>query len=224
MIGLLGMPVGCPHNLSNLKNRGNKKTSMDKKGGKCTYTITGKEPVSGRVMNTILNGMLRECRGQLQVQCKYQKLKKVVTSSKELGIGSAMSQVGSTSETKNLDDDQKDKRLRKGQRGRPSKPKNEKKGNNGNNKKNDNETTLKKAVVIKTAKSKNNNTTNSATPAFTRQKARIQKAQNNDDDAVTSEINLDDNEVDDDTFLEELFNTSMESLETSEDSEEESVQ
>ena len=132
-----------------------------------------------------------------------------------------MSQVGSATEIKNLDDDQKDKRLRKDQRGRPSKPKNEKKGNNGNNKKNDNETTLKKVVVIKTAKSKNNNTTNSTTPAFTRQKARIQKAQNNDDDAVTSEINVGDNEVDDDTFLQELFNTSMESLETSEDSEEE---
>ena len=33
---------------------------MDKKGGECTYTITGKEPVSERVMNTILNGMMRE--------------------------------------------------------------------------------------------------------------------------------------------------------------------
>ena len=53
----------CQHNLSNLKSRGNKKTSMDKKGGECTYTITGKEPVSERVMNTILNGMMREHRG-----------------------------------------------------------------------------------------------------------------------------------------------------------------
>ena len=33
---------------------------MDKKGGECTYTITGKEPVSEGVMNTILNGMMRE--------------------------------------------------------------------------------------------------------------------------------------------------------------------
>ena len=55
----------CPHNLSNLKNRGNRKTSMDKKGGECTYTIMGKEPVSERVMNTILNGMMREYRGRL---------------------------------------------------------------------------------------------------------------------------------------------------------------
>ena len=53
----------CPHNLSNVKNKGSKKTSMDKKGGECTYIITGKEPVSERVMNTILNGMMRECRG-----------------------------------------------------------------------------------------------------------------------------------------------------------------
>ena len=119
-------------------------------------------------MNTILNGMMREHRGQLQVQHKYQKLEKVVTSSEESGIEFAMSQVGSAIETKNPDDDQKDKRLKKGQRGRPSNSKNEKKGNNGNNKKNDNETTLEKVVVIKTAKSKNNNTTNSATPAFTR--------------------------------------------------------
>ena len=50
----------CPHNMSNIKSRGTKKTSMDKKGGECMYTITGKEPVSERVMNTILNGMMRE--------------------------------------------------------------------------------------------------------------------------------------------------------------------
>ena len=65
---------------------------------------------------------------------------------------------------------------------------------------------MKKVVVIKIAKSKNNNTTNPTTPAFMRQGARIQKTQNNDDDAVTSEINVGDNEVDDDTLLEELFN------------------
>ena len=46
--------------MSNIKNKGGKKTSMDKKGGECTYTITGKEPVSERAMNTILNGMMRE--------------------------------------------------------------------------------------------------------------------------------------------------------------------
>ena len=50
----------CPHNLSNMKNKGGKKTSMDKKGGECSYTITGKEPMSKRLMNTILNGMMRE--------------------------------------------------------------------------------------------------------------------------------------------------------------------
>ena len=56
---------------------------MDKKGGECTYTNTGKEPVSERVMNTILNGMMRERRGRLQVQCKYQKLKKAMTSTED---------------------------------------------------------------------------------------------------------------------------------------------
>ena len=50
----------CPHNISNMKNKGGKKTSMDKKGGECSYTITGKEPMSERLMNTILNRMMRE--------------------------------------------------------------------------------------------------------------------------------------------------------------------
>ena len=49
-----------PHNINNMRNKGGKKTNMDKKGGECTYTITGKEPVSERVMNTILNGIMRE--------------------------------------------------------------------------------------------------------------------------------------------------------------------
>ena len=31
----------CPHNMSNIKSKGTKKTSMHKKGGECTYTITG---------------------------------------------------------------------------------------------------------------------------------------------------------------------------------------
>ena len=48
----------CPHNLSNMKNKGSKKTSMDKKGGECSYTITCKEPMSERLMNTVLNGMM----------------------------------------------------------------------------------------------------------------------------------------------------------------------
>ena len=64
----------CPHNMSNIKSKGTKRTSMDKKGGECTYTITGKELVSERVMNTILNGMMRERRGRLQFQHKYQRL------------------------------------------------------------------------------------------------------------------------------------------------------
>ena len=96
MIWLLGNACGeighyaneCPHNINNMKNRGGKKTSMDKKGGECTYTITGKEPVSERVMNTILNGMMRERWGRLQVQCKYQKLKKAITSGEDNSVAS----------------------------------------------------------------------------------------------------------------------------------------
>ena len=52
----------------------------------------------------------------------------------------------------------------------------------------------------------------------------MQEVQNNDDDAITSEITTGDHEVDDDTFLEELFNTSMKSLETSDNSDLESTQ
>ena len=48
-------------------------------------TITGKESVSERVMNTILNGMMRERRGRLQFQHKYQKLRKIVTSAENGG-------------------------------------------------------------------------------------------------------------------------------------------
>ena len=40
-------------------------------------------------MNTILNGMMRERRGRLQFQCKYQKLQKTVTSGEEGGVTSA---------------------------------------------------------------------------------------------------------------------------------------
>ena len=56
--------------MSNIKNKGSKKTNMDKKGGECTYTITGKEAISERVMHTILNSM-REHRVRLQFQHKY---------------------------------------------------------------------------------------------------------------------------------------------------------
>ena len=52
--------------MSNIKSKGTEKKSMDQKGGECTYAITGKEPVSNILMNTILNGMMREQRGQLQ--------------------------------------------------------------------------------------------------------------------------------------------------------------
>ena len=36
--------------------------------------------MSERLMNTVLNGMMRERRSRLQVQCKYQRLKKAVTT------------------------------------------------------------------------------------------------------------------------------------------------
>ena len=124
-------------------------------------------------MNTILNGMMRERQGHLQVQHKYQRLKKAVASTEDSGIASTVSHTspphrGKDQDDKNYDKNQ-DKRLKKGQQGRPAKAKNDKKGNNNNN----NDTTPKKVVVIKTEKSKNNNvTTTPVTPAVTRERAR----------------------------------------------------
>ena len=118
-------------------------------------------------------------------------------------------QKGKDQDDKNEDKSQ-GKRLKKGQWGRPAKPKNDKKGNNN---KNNNDKMPKKLVVIKMEKSKNSNvTTTPATPAFTRQRARTRKS-NDNDTVLTNEIDSRENVVADDTFLEELFNTSMGSLE-----------
>ena len=103
----------CPHNIANMKNKGGKKTSMDKKGGECTYTITGKEPVSERVMNTILNGMMREHRGCLQVQHKYQRLKKAVISTEDSGIVSTASHTSPPQRGRDPDNNHGDKDLEK---------------------------------------------------------------------------------------------------------------
>ena len=79
-------------------------------------------------------------------------------------------------------------------------------------------------MVIKTEKNKDtNSTTTSPTPAITRQRARIGKKANADA-ASTHEIDSDEGELEDDTFLEELFNTSMESLDSSDDSSDELTQ
>ena len=210
-----------------MKNKGGKKTNMDKKGGEYTYTITGKEPVSERVMNTFLNGMMREQRGRLQVQCKYQKLKKAVTLAEDSGIVLAATAASPSHRNRDPDhnnaDKDKDKKSCKGQWGRPPKKNDDKKEGSGNGKKN-NDTTPKRIVVIKTEKNKSNDvTTAAATPAFTRQRARVKKS-NNGDTASTHEIDSEEGEVEDDAFLEELSNTSMESLDSSESSSDESTQ
>ena len=62
----------------------------------------------------------------------------------------------------------------------------------------------------------------SPTPAVTRQRARMSK-KGNDDNVLTHEIRSE-NESEDYAFLEELFNTSMESLDSSEYSSNESDQ
>ena len=66
-------------------------------------------------------------------------------------------------------------------------------------------------------------TTVPPTPAVTQQRTQVNKKINGNT-ASTREIDSEGDELEDDTFLEELFNTSMESLETSEDSSNELTQ
>ena len=116
----------------------------------------------------------------------------------------------------------KDKKGPKGQRGRSAKKGDDKNEGSGNSKRN-NDTTPKRIVVIKTERNQDmNSTTTSPTLAITQQRARLGK-KGNDDTASTHEIDSEEGEIEDDTFLEELFNTSMESLNSSEDSSDEST-
>ena len=79
-------------------------------------------------------------------------------------------------------------------------------------------------MIIKTEKNKNNDVTTAvATPAFIWQRARVKKS-NNGDTASTHEVNSQEGEVEDDAFSEELSNTSMESLDSSKSSSDESTQ
>ena len=70
-------------------------------------------------MNTILNGMMREQRGWLQFQCKYQRLQKAVTSAEDSGIASAATTVSPTHKRQDLTSQNviKDKKNHKGQIG-----------------------------------------------------------------------------------------------------------
>ena len=72
---------------------------MDKKGAEYSYTISGKEPMSERLMNTVLNGMMRERRSRLQVQHKYQRLKKAVTTNENEVAAAATVKVTAVSKT-----------------------------------------------------------------------------------------------------------------------------
>ena len=106
----------------------------------------------------------------------------------------------------NNGDKDKDKKGKKNERGRSPKKNNDKKEGNGNGKKG-NDTTPKKVIIVKTEKSKNNDKVPStATPVFTHQRAWVKKS-NNDDTNSTNEIESEVDEVEGDTFLEELFNT-----------------
>ena len=78
-------------------------------------------------------------------------------------------------------------------------------------------------MVVKAERNKvTNSTLTSPTPAVTRQRARIGK-KGNKDTASTHKI-VSEDELEDGAFLEELFNTSMESLDSSEYSSDESTQ
>ena len=137
-------------------------------------------------------------------------MKKVVTSAEDSGIVTASAITSPSCRNRdqecNNGDKDKDKKGKKNQRGRPPKKNGDKKEGSGNGKKG-NDTTPKMLIIVRTEKGKSNDKGPSmASPAFTRQRARVKKS-NNDDINSTHEI---DSESEDDSFLEELFNTSME--------------
>ena len=165
-----------------------------------------------------------ERQGRLQFQCKYQKLWKTVTSAENGGGTTGITDHQSSSQ-KNRScpkTPNKDKKDCKNQRGRPVKKGGDNNEGGGNGKKNK-DTTPKRIVVVKTEWKKDaNSTPASPTPAVTRQRARMSK-KGNDDNVSTHKIRSED-ELEDDAFLEELFNTPMESLDSSESSSDESDQ
>ena len=78
-------------------------------------------------------------------------------------------------------------------------------------------------MFVKTERNKGvTSTPASPTPAVKRQRARMSK-KGNDGNVLTHKIRSED-ELEDDTFLEELFNTCMESLDSSGSSSDESHQ
>ena len=101
--------------------------------------------------------MMREQRGRLQVQCKYQKLKKAVTSAEDSGIVLAATVASPSFMNRDPDhnnaDKDKDKKGCKGQHGRPPMKNDDKKEVSGSGKKN-NDTTPKRIAVIKQRKTR----------------------------------------------------------------------
>ena len=74
-------------------------------------------------MNTILNGIMRERRGRLQFQCKYQKLRIAVTAAEDKDVDSpaAMTSLTCKQEYHASRTGNKDKRDCKGQKPGPVK-------------------------------------------------------------------------------------------------------
>lgn len=78
-------------------------------------------------------------------------------------------------------------------------------------------------VVVKAGRNRDTNLMSaSPTPAITKQKARMSK-RGNDDPASRHEIDSEGGKLENDTFLEEISNTPMESPVSSEDSSDESI-
>ena len=211
----------CPHNLSNMKNKGGKKTSMDKKGAEYSYTISGKEPMSERLMNTVLNGMMRERRSRLQVQHKYQRLKKAVTTNENEVAAAATAKVTAALKTTAAaatpahqghppqDDKKKNNANKKSESGSTSK------GNDKN--KNNREATPRKQCTVKSEPNLGPASAAAATPAIMRHCGRQKTATNDDTNEIQSGT---EDLLDEEDFLEELFDTSEESMSTSETSSE----
>ena len=161
--------------------------------------------------------MREERRGRLQVQHKYQKLKKAVTMSNdnEVVVTSKSTAAAATlvRRGKLPKDDNK-----KGNAGGM-------KNGNNNSKRGTDKTKIPKVTTSRKQQgvksdSGGNVTSAAVTPAVTRQRGRPRAINAEDTTEVQSE---EDEKKEDDEFLEELFNTSMESLTESDDSSDEDL-
>ena len=152
----------------------------------------------------------------MQVQCKYQELKKAVTTNVIEVVATSKSTAAAVTPVR---------------RGKLPKDDNKKgnaggtKNGNNNSKRGTDKTKISKATTSRKQQgvksdSGGNVTSAAVTPAVTRQRGRPRALNAEDTTKVQSK---EDEQKEDDDFLEELFNTSMESLTESDGSSDEDI-